>query len=91
MKRQCSKPVELLIILAAIAGSKHDPFRPSAPSQRPFNKGVDYVGDIARFEREFALDVGPSITRSNAFGCDKIPADGSLRQTVFHYPAIHHH
>jgi len=33
------------------------PFRPSPQFSGRFNKGVDYVGDVARFEREFALDV----------------------------------
>lgn len=50
-------PMELLIILAAIA---HEgvPVQTIAPKfSGRFNKGVDYVGDVAQFEREFALDV----------------------------------
>jgi tagaturonate epimerase len=50
-------PVELLIILAAIA-DEGIPVQTIAPKfSGRFNKGVDYVGDLAQFEREFALDV----------------------------------
>ena len=50
-------PVELLIILAAIA-DEGIPVQTIAPKfSGRFNKGVDYVGDVAQFEREFALDV----------------------------------
>lgn len=50
-------PVELLIILAAIADEKI-PVQTIAPKfSGRFNKGVDYVGDVAQFEREFALDI----------------------------------
>ncbi|MGH9590247.1 MAG: tagaturonate epimerase family protein, partial [Terracidiphilus sp.] len=49
-------PAELLIILAAIA-DEGIPIRTIAPKfSGRFNKGVDYVGDVAQFEREFALD-----------------------------------
>ena len=50
-------PLELLIILAAIA-DEQIPLQTIAPKfSGRFNKGVDYVGDVAQFEREFALDV----------------------------------
>jgi hypothetical protein len=50
-------PPELLIILAAIADEKI-PIQTIAPKfTGRFNKGVDYVGDVARFEREFNEDV----------------------------------
>jgi len=50
-------PVELLIILAAIADERI-PVETIAPKfSGRFNKGVDYVGDVAQFEREMALDV----------------------------------
>ncbi|WP_252263904.1 tagaturonate epimerase family protein [Paracidobacterium acidisoli] len=50
-------PVELLIILAAIA-QEGIPVQTIAPKfSGRFNKGVDYVGDVAQFEREMALDV----------------------------------
>src|SRR5277367_5836922 len=47
-------PVELLIILAAIADVKI-PIQTIAPKfTGRFNKGVDYVGDVAAFEAEFS-------------------------------------
>jgi tagaturonate epimerase len=50
-------PIELLIILAAIA-DEGIPVQTIAPKfSGRFNKGVDYVGSVAQFEREFALDV----------------------------------
>ena len=50
-------PPELLVILAAIAGDGI-PIQTIAPKfSGRFNKGVDYAGDVARFEREFASDV----------------------------------
>ena len=50
-------PVELLIILAAIADQKV-PIQTIAPKfTGRFNKGVDYVGDIAQFEQEFNADL----------------------------------
>jgi hypothetical protein len=50
-------PVELLIILAAIS-DEGIPAQTIAPKfSGRFNKGVDYAGDVAQFEREFALDV----------------------------------
>lgn len=50
-------PTELLIILAAIA-DEGVPIQTIAPKfSGRFNKGVDYVGDVAQFSREFALDL----------------------------------
>ncbi|HLK48072.1 MAG TPA: tagaturonate epimerase family protein [Bryobacteraceae bacterium] len=50
-------PVELLVILAALADEKL-PLQTIAPKfTGRFNKGVDYVGNIARFEKEFDDDV----------------------------------
>jgi len=50
-------PPELLIILAAIADEKI-PIQTIAPKfTGRFNKGVDYVGDVAQFEREFNEDL----------------------------------
>ena len=50
-------PPELLIILAAIADEKI-PIQTIAPKfTGRFNKGVDYVGDIAQFEKEFNEDL----------------------------------
>jgi len=50
-------PPELLIILAALAGEKV-PLQTVAPKfTGRFNKGVDYVGDLAQFEKEFNDDL----------------------------------
>src|SRR5881394_261462 len=50
-------PVELLVILAAIA-DEGIPAQTIAPKfTGRFNKGVDYVGDIAQFEKEFNEDL----------------------------------
>jgi hypothetical protein len=50
-------PPELLVILAAIA-DEDIPVQTIAPKfTGRFNKGVDYVGDLQQFEREFNDDV----------------------------------
>lgn len=50
-------PVELLVILSAIADEKI-PIQTIAPKfTGRFNKGVDYVGDIEQFEKEFNDDL----------------------------------
>ncbi|MFL6227395.1 MAG: tagaturonate epimerase family protein [Pyrinomonadaceae bacterium] len=50
-------PPELLVILAAIADEKI-PAQTVAPKfTGRFNKGVDYVGDVAQFEKEFSDDI----------------------------------
>ncbi|HUB00892.1 MAG TPA: tagaturonate epimerase family protein [Terracidiphilus sp.] len=84
-------PVELLIILAAIA-DEGIPVRTIAPKfSGRFNKGVDYVGDVAQFEREFALDIAAIAYAVEHFG---VSADlklsvhsGSDKFSI--YPAIH--
>jgi tagaturonate epimerase len=50
-------PPELLVILAAIADEKI-PVQTIAPKfTGRFNKGVDYVGDVVQFEKEFSEDL----------------------------------
>jgi hypothetical protein len=50
-------PVELLIILAMIADAKI-PIQTIAPKfTGRFNKGVDYVGDVKQFAKEFEEDL----------------------------------
>ena len=50
-------PPELLVILAAIADEKI-PMQTIAPKfTGRFNKGVDYVGDLVQFEKEFSDDL----------------------------------
>jgi tagaturonate epimerase len=84
-------PVELLIILRAIADAGV-PIQTIAPKfSGRFNKGVDYVGDVAQFEREFALDIASIAYAVANFG---LPANlklsvhsGSDKFSI--YPAIH--
>ncbi|MGA8043419.1 MAG: tagaturonate epimerase family protein [Terracidiphilus sp.] len=84
-------PVELLIVLAAIA-DEGIPVQTIAPKfSGRFNKGVDYVGDVAQFEREFQLDVAAIAYAVAEFG---LPANlklsvhsGSDKFSI--YPAIH--
>jgi len=50
-------PVEMLFILAAIA-DEGIPARTIAPKfTGRFNKGVDYVGDVSQFSKEFEQDI----------------------------------
>jgi hypothetical protein len=50
-------PPELLVILAAISDEKV-PIQTIAPKfTGRFNKGVDYVGDVVQFEKEFSEDL----------------------------------
>jgi tagaturonate epimerase len=84
-------PVELLIILAAIA-DEGIPVQTIAPKfTGRFNKGVDYVGDVAGFEREFALDVAAIAYAVAHFGLPenlKLSVhSGSDKFSI--YPAIH--
>lgn len=84
-------PAELLIILAAIA-DEGIPVQTIAPKfSGRFNKGVDYVGDVARFEQEMALDVAAIAYAIRQYG---LPENlklsihsGSDKFSI--YPAIH--
>ena len=84
-------PAELLIILAAIA-DEGIPIQTIAPKfTGRFNKGVDYVGDVAHFRREMELDVAAIAWAVGAFG---LPANlklsvhsGSDKFSI--YAAIH--
>ena len=61
-------PVELLIFLAALADEKV-PAQTIAPKfTGRFNKGVDYVGDLATFRREFDLDLSVIAYAVREFG-----------------------
>jgi len=54
---QPQSPVEMLFILAALADEKI-PAQTIAPKfTGQFNKGVDYVGDVTQFAREFEQDL----------------------------------
>ncbi len=72
---QPQTPVELLFILAAVA-DEGIPAQTIAPKfTGRFNKGVDYVGDAAQFEREFNDDLAVIAFAVRAFG---LPADLKL-------------
>ena len=84
-------PVELLIILAAIA-DEGIPVQTIAPKfSGRFNKGVDYVGDAKQFEREMALDVAAIAYAVKQYGLPenlKLSVhSGSDKFSI--YPAIH--
>ncbi len=54
---QPQTPIEMLFILAAIA-DENIPAQTIAPKfTGRFNKGVDYVGDVSQFEKEFNEDI----------------------------------
>ena len=88
---RAQSPVELLIILAAIA-DEGIPVQTIAPKfSGRFNKGVDYVGDTAQFEREMGLDIAAIAYAVRQYG---LPANlklsvhsGSDKFSI--YPAIH--
>jgi hypothetical protein len=72
---QPQSPLELLFILAALAQEKVA-VRTIAPKfTGRFNKGVDYVGDVAQFEREFNEDLCVIAFAIEEFG---LPADLKL-------------
>ena len=87
-------PPELLIILAAIADEKI-PVQTIAPKfTGRFNKGVDYVGDVAQFSTEFAQDLAVVAHAVRAYGLpdtlklsvhsgsDKFSIYGPIRQAL---------
>ncbi len=68
-------PPELLIILAALA-DEQIPLQTIAPKfTGRFNKGVDYVGDVAQFEREFNDDLAVIAHAVKQYG---LPSDLKL-------------
>ncbi len=70
-------PHELLIILAALADEKI-PLQTIAPKfTGRFNKGVDYVGDLQQFEKEFNEDLAVI-----GFAIEKYGLPASLKLSV---------
>ena len=68
-------PPELLVILAAMADEKI-PVQTIAPKfTGRFNKGVDYVGDLVQFEKEFQQDLAVIAFAVRRFG---LPANLKL-------------
>ncbi|EMI54451.1 tagaturonate epimerase family protein [Rhodopirellula sallentina] len=65
-------PPELLIILAALA-DENVPVQTIAPKfTGRFNKGVDYVGDLPQFEREFNDDLAVIDHAVKAYGLPEV-------------------
>ena len=92
-------PPELLVILAAIA-DEGVPIQTIAPKfTGRFNKGVDYVGDVVRFEREFASDLAvvafairqyglpANLKLSVHSGSDKFSIYGPIRRSLAKFGA----
>ncbi len=92
-------PPELLVVLAALA-DEQIPLQTIAPKfTGRFNKGVDYVGNLAQFEKEFtedlaviALAVGqyglpPSLKLSVHSGSDKFSIYGPIRRALTRFDA----
>ncbi|MGO8815068.1 MAG: tagaturonate epimerase family protein [Terriglobia bacterium] len=92
-------PVELLIILAAIA-DEGIPIQTLAPKfTGRFNKGVDYVGDLEKFSEEFSSDVAAiafaireygmhrNLKLSVHSGSDKFSIYAPIRQTLKKFDA----
>lgn len=86
------RPAEMLIILAAIA-SEQIPIQTIAPKfTGRFNKGIDYVGDVATFAREISDDIAVI-----AFAIQQYGLPSNLKLSVHSgsdkfsiYRAIHH-
>ncbi|AWM37446.1 hypothetical protein GobsT_45890 [Gemmata obscuriglobus] len=87
-------PQELLLILAALADERV-PLQTIAPKfTGRFNKGVDYVGNVAQFEREFRDDLAviayavqkyrlpASLKLSVHSGSDKFSLYGPIRRAL---------
>jgi hypothetical protein len=87
-------PPQLLVILAAIADEKI-PVQTIAPKfTGRFNKGVDYVGNVPQFEKEFSEDLAviahaiiryglpASLKLSVHSGSDKFSIYGAIRRAL---------
>ena len=92
-------PVELLVILAAISDEKI-PIQTIAPKfTGRFNKGVDYAGNVAQFEREFNEDLAviryaiekyhlpKNLKLSVHSGSDKFSIYGAMRKALARFDA----
>lgn len=92
-------PPELLVILRMLA-DEEIPLQTIAPKfTGRFNKGVDYEGDLAQFEREFnddlaviayavsAFGLPPNLKLSVHSGSDKFSIYGPIRKAVRRFDA----
>jgi tagaturonate epimerase len=90
---------DLLIILAALA-DEHIPLQTIAPKfTGRFNKGVDYVGDLAQFEQEFndnlavtafavqQYDLPSNLKLSIHSGSDKFSLYAAMNRTLARFDA----
>ena len=92
-------PPELLIILAAMADEKIALQTIAPKFTGRFNKGVDYVGDVVQFEREFSEDLAviayaiktyglpPSLKLSVHSGSDKFSIYQPIRRSLAKFDA----
>ena len=96
---QPQTPVEMLFILAAIA-EEGIPAQTIAPKfSGRFNKGVDYVGDVGQFAKEFDADVAvvgyavsefglpANLKLSVHSGSDKFSLYGPIREALSRHDA----
>jgi len=92
-------PVELLVILAALADERI-PLQTIAPKfTGRFNKGVDYVGDLRQFQQEFNDDLAviafavkqyglpETLKLSVHSGSDKFSIYGPIRRALHRFDA----
>jgi hypothetical protein len=92
-------PVELLVILATLS-DEGIPLQTIAPKfTGRFNKGVDYAGDIAQFEKEFSQDLAviafavrkyglpANLKLSVHSGSDKFSVYGAIRRALRRFDA----
>lgn len=92
-------PVELLVILAAVA-DEGIPAETIAPKfSGRFNKGVDYVGDVSQFATEFEQDLAviryavekfplpPTLKLSVHSGSDKFSIYGAIGRAIRKFDA----
>jgi len=96
---QPQTPPELLVILALLA-DQQIPLQTIAPKfTGRFNKGVDYVGDLTQFEREFNADLAviafaigqyqlpPTLKLSVHSGSDKFSLYAPIRRALRRHDA----
>ena len=96
---QPQSPLELLLILAALAAERV-PVQTLAPKfTGRFNKGVDYVGDVTQFAREFEMDLAvlryareqlglpPSLKLSVHSGSDKFSLYAPIHRALKRFDA----
>ena len=96
---QPQKPIEIFFILAAIAEQAIPAWTIAPKFTGRFNKGVDYVGDIAQFEKEFTenlaviafsikeFDLPKNLKLSIHSGSDKFSIYGPINRAIKKFDA----